>query len=140
MVELDDHEYFSTDRSAFGQGMQQLVWHTDREQNGYGLGTADSNVNGHTNPFRGADGRVRTLVLIRRSVPASKPHREFKYMLKLVALLHELGHIHDMEQQVNFDHAAGTFDVMGASAGALALWVPRHERPLDRSIRQNARD
>lgn len=120
VVELEDRDYFEADRSALAPGMDQIFWHTEQEQNGYGTGSGsdESNINGYTNAFRDRDGRVRTLVVIRKSIPNSKPHREFKYILKLVALLHELGHVHDMEQQINFDHAAKTFDVIEAEVFA----------------------
>ena len=35
-----------------------------------------------------------------------------------MALLHELGHVHDMEREINFNHAAKTFDVIEAEVFA----------------------
>ena len=118
IVEADDEEYFGTDRSRFAAGMQQIFWRTEAEENGYGTSRDKSNVNGYTNAFIKEDGEVKTLVVIRKGIPNSKPHREFKYVLKLVALLHELGHVDDMEREINFNHAAKTFDVIEAEVFA----------------------
>ena len=130
IFEVEDKDYFGTDRSHFAPGMEQIFWRSEGEQNGYGTSNDDSNVNGYVNAFHANQGEVKTLVMIRKSVPNSKPHREFKYVLKLVALLHELGHVHDMEQQINFNHKAKTFDVIEAEVFA-------HLYSLKRMAEQN---
>lgn len=118
IIELEDTEYFESDRSSFAPGMRQILWDPENEVKGYGVNSQDANINGCTNAFRAPDGSVRTLVVIRKVVPKTSPHREFKYAFKLVALLHELGHVHDMVREINFDHAAPSFKVIEAEVFA----------------------
>ena len=59
-----------------------------------------STINGATIAFREATSTLRTLVLIRRTV-VNVSRSEFKYAFKLIALLHEIGHVKDWEQGVN---------------------------------------
>lgn len=118
IVELEDREYFNTDRSSFVDGMQQIFWDSEQEVTGYGIVSENSNISGFTSAFRAPNGEIKTLVILRKSVPKSQPHRENKYVFKLVALLHELGHVLDIEQQLNFNHDAGTFNVIEAEVFA----------------------
>lgn len=118
VFEVEDSEYYGHDRSQFAATMQQILWHSDSEYVGYGTRQDESNINGYTNAFLSEDGQVKTLVVIRKKVPNSKPHRECKYVCKLVSLLHELGHVCDIERQGNFDHDARTCDVIEAEVFA----------------------
>lgn len=119
IVELDDREYFATERGRFAPGLEQIFWdNTGQECADYGANSDGSNINGYTTAFRAGDGSLRTLVTIRKSVPNVHPHREHKYVFKLIALLHELGHVHDMEWQINFNSAASTFDTIEAEVFA----------------------
>lgn len=118
IVEAEDTDYFGMDHSQWAPGMQQIVWQTERELDGYGTGNDASNINGYTNAFRAQDGQVKTAIVIRKAIPRSRPHREYKYVLKLIALLHELGHVYDIEREINFKHAAGTFDAVEAEVFA----------------------
>lgn len=118
VTEVDDLAYFSQDRSAFSGGLTQIFWESEGVADGYAEQDRNVNINGLANGFKTADGALKTLVLIRRDVPGTKPHREFKYVLKVIALLHELGHIEDMEKEVNFDHKAKRFNMIEAEVYA----------------------
>jgi hypothetical protein len=119
IVEVEDGDYFGTDRSKFAPGMRRIFWNSDDEPTGYGTSGGDkSNINGFTNAFENEEGQVKTLVVIRRAIPNCQPHREFKYGLKLIALLHELGHVYDMERQINFNHDMRKFDLIEAEVFA----------------------
>jgi len=118
IFEVEDAEYYESDRSRFAPGMQQIFWRSEAEHSGYGTARDESNINGYTNAFHAGEGQVKTLVIIRKTVPKSKPQREYRYVLKLISLLHELGHVHDIERQVNFNHAAKTCDIIEAEVFA----------------------
>lgn len=51
--------------------------------------------------------------------PACKwEHKEYKYALKLPVLLHEVGHVKDMEGKVHFDRDSKTVDLIEAEVYA----------------------
>lgn len=128
IIELDDRDYFTTDHSSFAEGMEEIRWNT--ELSDYGSLSEDTNICGFTCAFRAPGADIRTLIVIRKRVPASEPNREGKYVHKLIALLHELGHVDDIEHQVNFNHAAGTFDAIEAEVYA-------HLHALKRMAKRN---
>ena len=69
IFEVEDAEYYVADRSQFAPELEQIFWDTKAEQNGYGTARDSSNVNGCTNAFMAEDGAVKTLVILRNSVP-----------------------------------------------------------------------
>lgn len=118
VFEVDDPDYFGSDHSKFAPGMTQIFWRMPQEPSGYGKKGDESNISGNTMAFHTASGELKTLVHIRKKVPDSKPHREFRYIMKLIALLHELGHVHDMEHAINFKHALSEADIIEAEVFA----------------------
>ena len=62
-------------------------------------------------------------VVILRNLRTSKDkadlqHPDFKYALKLASLLHELGHVTDLEKEINFDIANRKLDLVEAEVFA----------------------
>jgi hypothetical protein len=52
--------------------------------------------------FKDEQGNLRTIIFIRKSI-GSQSNPLVKYALKIVALLHEIGHVKDWEQGINFN-------------------------------------
>lgn len=106
--EVDDATYRSRDWSKLGYGdLRQARIHIDDKYDGdYGLFEKNANLCGAAAIFHDAEGRLITGVIIRQTVKGWLEHREFKYVTKNVALLHEIGHVHDIENGINF-HVEG---------------------------------
>lgn len=131
VIEVDDGTYYSDDPlQLVPAGWRQIIWDLDDEAVGYGTHKDGSNLNGFTSAFLTESGQLKTLVVIRKSVPSDDPHREFKYAIKLTALLHELGHVLDMEQETNIQHAEKKADIIEAEVFA-------HLYALERMAKQN---
>lgn len=119
VFEVPDDVYYSTDKSHHPPGLEHIVWTCPGDANGYGLARdGDSNVNGFVDAFHSSTGELKTRIILRQSVPNTKPHREFKCAFKLMALLHEMGHVHDIENRLNFDHTTRQCDMIEAEVYA----------------------
>ncbi|HEX4793457.1 MAG TPA: hypothetical protein VH370_06675 [Humisphaera sp.] len=119
-VLLEDTDYFSRRYSKFAPGMQQIHWRIDAGRQDYaehatpGASARDpALIAGVTNAFYATDGRLKIFIGLRRSVPAAI-HTEEKSVFRIVALLHEIGHMLDMEQQINFNHPNRTCNIIEA--------------------------
>lgn len=77
---------------------------------------------GSTVGTRTANGRIVPVVFVRKEVDPdgdAKEHTEtLSYMIRLIVLLHELGHAEDMIKEKNFNHAQTTTDLIEAEAYA----------------------
>jgi hypothetical protein len=137
--ELDDAAFRDTDWSSLGYGdLKQIVFHTDDEIGDYAEFNPDANLSGYTCAFHDAARRLRTVILIRRTVRGFE-HKEFKYACKIPALLHELGHVHDIENGTNFDVQAKTVNLAEAEAFANLYALEKlAERHLVQSYRMLA--
>lgn len=101
--EAEDSTYFSKDWSKNGYGgLKLLPINFDEQYKGdYGLSRNDANLCGCTAIFHDVEGRLSTGIMIRQAVKGLL-HQELKYGTKIVALLHEIGHVHDIENGINF--------------------------------------
>lgn len=132
--EVDDGVYRKTDWSDLGYvGYQQIIFSTDDALDDYGTHNAKANLCGRTSAFTCPDQKLRTVVVIRRTVTDFE-HRELKYVTKIAALLHEIGHVHDIENAINFDVRAKTTNIFEAEAFAHLFALERlAERQLVQS-------
>lgn len=132
--DVENSVYRNTDWSALGYGdYQQIFFYTDDEIADYGTHDAKANLCGHTSAFLDREQNLRTVIIIRKTVKDFE-HRELKYVIKIAALLHEVGHVHDIEHGVNFDVQAKTTNIIEAEAFANLFALDRlAERQLVQS-------
>lgn len=117
--EVDDETYFKDKWSQLGyENIQQIFFGIDDKYADYGTAVGKSNLCGSMIAFHDSNQEVRTLVLIRQKVEISAEHREYKYALKIIALFHELGHIHDLERRINFGVEERRLDLIEAEVYA----------------------
>jgi hypothetical protein len=102
--EVDEPTFHAKSWAKLGYGnwRQVQVHYDDKYENDYGKAATDENLCGCASIFYDEEGSLRTGIMIRRTVKNWMEHREYKYITKIVALLHELGHVHDIENQINF--------------------------------------
>ena len=103
--EVDDDDYFATNHDAILTKLglaelRQVFFNGTDVANDYLAKDKKSNVNGVTVAYRDGEEELKTLVLIRKTVP-NELNVEAKYALKLIALFHELGHVKDWEQGIH---------------------------------------
>jgi hypothetical protein len=129
-VESEDGALAERERYGIGPDWEHIHYTcTDPNAGTYNDPDLTGNINGNTTAFKEPGGRVRTLVLIRRAVAGVMRHRDAKYVFKLIAVFHELGHVDDIEKQVNFHFDDGTADIIEAEVYA-------HQFALDRCNRR----
>lgn len=103
IYEVTDDDYYRKHDGAFAAklghpGLTQIFFtFTDVDEDEYTANDRKSNVNGVTIGYRNPAGELKTIILIRRMVPAASL-REIKYAFKIVALFHEMGHVQDLEK------------------------------------------
>jgi hypothetical protein len=103
--EVDDQQYYASCDGTFVAsvgytGLTQIFVKTTDVGDEYLADDRKSNVNGATVAFRDISGSLKTIVMIRRTVPKVSV-TDFKYAFKLIALFHELGHVGDWEKAIN---------------------------------------
>ena len=103
--ELDDDDYYSPDTkpvlAKFGCGdLTQIFVTATGVGEEYLQPRRRRTVTGNTTPLKAKDGSIRTVIFIRRSIETLK-HPQIKYLLKIPALFHEIGHVDDWERGIN---------------------------------------
>lgn len=89
---------------------------------------------GFTTPFYDPEGRLRTVIVIRRAI--KDVELEDMNVIKIPTLLHELGHVHDIEHQINFDLHSKTANLVEAETFANVYALGKlAERKLVKSYR-----
>ncbi len=119
--EADDKESESTDWERFGGAAdwQQVFYNCDDDATKtYGREDKRANVKGSTVTLRDTNGGIHTMVRICRNMKCAFRHKEWKYGLKIPALLHEIGHVIDVEEQINFDRERETCRIIDAEVFA----------------------
>jgi hypothetical protein len=119
--EVDDQSYFEDvlNWSKLGYGhLNQVFFDIEDSVPGYGRKGTDATMCGCMSTFLDADQNVRTVILIRQTVKIALQHREFKYAFKIASLLHEIGHVHDLENEINFDLSAKRLNLIEAEVFA----------------------
>ena len=118
--EIDEDTYHREHPDWNELGYGHLDYHTFSVEgfDDYGRNADSSNICGSMSMFFDADRTVRSVVLIRRRVPKGPASRDGKYAFKLMALLHELGHVEDLEAKVNIDLESDKFDLIEAEVFA----------------------
>jgi len=103
--EIDDADYYAEDRGGLLQKFgyahlrQIFVKAMDVDQEYLEISRRGT-ITGSTIALRDEAGNVRTLVFIRKSI-GQQAHPQMKYAFKIVALLHEIGHVTDWEEGIN---------------------------------------
>lgn len=131
--EVDDQMYSNRERDWSKLGytdFEQIFWDIKEDVPDYGRKGTDKNMCGFMSALLDADRNVRSVILIRRTVKMSLQHREYKYALKIASLLHEVGHVHDLEQGLNFDFPTKSLSLIEAEVFA-------HLYCLDHLARRN---
>lgn len=119
--EVDDPTFAENEKNwpKLGYGdLEQIFFTIEEAVPDYGAGSLDANLCGSTSAFLDSDQNVRSVILIRQTVRGSIQHRELKYALKLASLLHEIGHVQDLERGLNFDPATRRLRVIEAEVFA----------------------
>lgn len=119
--EVDEHIFDDSDRnwSNLGYGdFDQIFFEVGDEAPDYGSHSRDANLAGSMTAFLDAKQELQSVILIRRTVKTHVQHRELKYAFKIASLLHELGHVQDLEQGINFDVPAKRMDIIEAEVFA----------------------
>lgn len=122
VYEVDDAVYSNPERDwgQFGHGeLEQIYFDIGEEFADYGKSLGkQANLCGCMSVFLDSEGEVKTLILIRRSVPGTSVSSDQKYAFKIAALLHEIGHVTDVENAINFEIDCRRFDVVEAEVYA----------------------
>lgn len=91
---------------------------------------------GYTVAVRDQYGKPRPIIFLRQDVNASpanveeeQNHPDFEAVVKLLVLMHELGHADDIAKSVNYNHENKSLDLVSAEAYAHAF-VCRHARRI----------
>jgi hypothetical protein len=71
-----------------------------------------ANLRGAATGFFDGGGVFRTIIQVIKNPECSWEHKEYKYLLKLPVLLHEIGHVKDYEEKINFDRDTKTADLI----------------------------
>lgn len=77
-----------------------------------------ANLRGAATGFRNKNGEFCTIIQVVRNFEYKFEHKERKYLLKLPVLLHEIGHVMDFEEKINFDRDTGRADFIEAEVYA----------------------
>ncbi|MCA9232472.1 MAG: hypothetical protein KDA57_17620 [Planctomycetales bacterium] len=83
--------------------LNQVFYDIGADVSDYGQNSLDANLQGSAITFVSDDGETYTAIFIKKDIRCSFRLAEYKYTLKIPALLHELGHVTDIEQGKNFD-------------------------------------
>lgn len=135
--EVEDHIFERPEDhlAPLGYGhLKQIFFNIDNNLSEYGQQSADANISGVMIAFHDWSGAVRSVILLKKSIKTSVQLRELKYAFKIPALCHEIGHVRDLEQGVNFDLKTPTMDVLGAEVFA---HLCAFEIMAKRSLRQS---
>lgn len=120
VYEVDENEYQNTEWAKYGVGdCEYVLFDLDDRFSDYGKNKNPlANVRGSASFFIDRDNALRSVILIPRNPKSSFQHKEYKYVLKIGTLCHELGHIHDAENKINLDPHARRFDLIAGEAYA----------------------
>jgi hypothetical protein len=121
IYEVADEELESTDWERFGGAAdwQQVFYNYDDDPTEtYGREGKRVNVKGSTVTLRDTNGGLHTMVRICRNIKCAFQHKELKYAAKIPALLHEIGHVIDIEERINFDPEEETCRIIDAEVFA----------------------
>jgi hypothetical protein len=104
--ELDDADYYGQEPHGVAaklgySGLTPIFFMTGDDEKQYLDHYKKADISGNTIAFKDEGGNLRTLILIRKSAGGRSNLRN-KYALKIVALLHEIGHVKDREEGINF--------------------------------------
>jgi hypothetical protein len=126
--ELGDEMYYDTDLVDLGYlDFEQVFYTIDDSLSDYGKASPDENDSANLSGFmttlrRRADGQINSVIMLRRDITIrSMDIPEARYLFKCAALLHEIGHVEDLERKINFDPDAKRMDVIEAEVFA-QLW------------------
>lgn len=130
--ELEDEQFYnqSLEVHLAGVGLGDhriLKWNSELSRKGHSP-EDDVHGAGAANAVMTDGGRIISVVFLRKHVPSDSDdgfHDEFESVVKLLVLLHEVGHAKDMLEQINFKHDTGTVDIVSAEAFA-HLFALRH--------------
>lgn len=98
--------------AAERDGLTEIVFDGDEPDEALGF------VSGRTECFADDQGVLRTLVWIVPSSNLSVQPNEAKYLFSIAPLLHEIGHVRDIERGIHFNIAAKTMSPVGADVSA----------------------
>jgi len=90
--------------------------------NDYDSRIAEANLRGSTTAFVDADGQLRSVIVLYKNIKTTSQHGKLKYVLKIASLLHEIGHVEDLEKGINFDVENAGLDIIEAEIFA-HLWA-----------------
>ncbi|MCR9116608.1 MAG: hypothetical protein NXI22_06625 [bacterium] len=100
--------------------LTQIFYTIDDELTDYGKmsGKKQATLDGGMTSFWDADKQLRSIITIKKNIKASVHTDEMKYAIKIASLLHEIGHVKDLEEGINLNVADEQMDVIEAEVYA----------------------
>lgn len=123
-VEDDDYYSLNTEELLVRVGLGEhkyLNWDSDHERNDHSA-SRSGKATGMACAVMTAEGRILPVVFVRKGITLdsvdSEHSEKVREMIRLLVLLHELGHAEDIYQEISFDHQHGKVDIVAAEAYA----------------------
>jgi hypothetical protein len=118
-VERSVYEHIENHWRDFGyEHLRQVFFNIDDAESEYLKRNKEANINGSMITFRDEHDGIHCAIVICKSVSCSFEHSFYKYVVKIPALCHEIGHVHDLEHGSNFDVENEKLDVIEAEVSA----------------------
>jgi hypothetical protein len=113
-VEMDDLEdEVGWKRLGLPSDWSQVFYTCEDElAESYQAKDKSANLRGAATAFFDDRGGFHTIIQVIKNPKCDWEHKEYKYILKLPVLLHEIGHVKDYEEKINFNRDAKTADLI----------------------------
>ncbi len=100
--------------------LTQIFYKIDDSFADYGklAGKGKATLEGGMTSFRNGDGELRSIITVAKNPPTKTLNKDMKYSLKLATLFHEIGHVIDLEEGINFNQDDVSLDVIEAEVYA----------------------
>lgn len=124
IFELEDCDYFNSSTQdlmpRFGFGAcEQLFYKVDTNNESTSVDEDKDIFGGWASAVKDVHGKVRSIIFIRAGLPAfecrEEPTPEAAAAVKLMVLLHELGHADDIHKCINYNHELHWMDILEES-------------------------
>lgn len=98
---------------------QQIFFKCDDEHAAsYNDDDPNANLRGGAVGFLDFNNNLHTIIQVIKNPQFGKKHKEHKYAFKIPILFHEVGHVKDYEEKINFNHETKTADLIEAEVFA----------------------
>lgn len=121
VYEVDDEENSGEFWEKFGHtGLNQINYKIDDSIKDYGTRSnlSEANIEGGMTSFWDIENNLRSIITIKKNFKSNFRLGELRYVMKIAALFHEIGHVKDLELGINFDIKTRTLNVIEAEVYA----------------------